>query len=108
MPKTPVKANDHLSLSFALSEWEVTELLSFPRVGTHGLGSPGFEKSELRRVGEIPLCLSATVELSHLCLGGREQHGLSASTATMHSSNTGVSSLGLLGAYSDSDDSKSD
>ncbi|XP_032086420.1 splicing factor YJU2 [Thamnophis elegans] len=40
--------------------------------------------------------------------GGGEQHSLGASTATMHSSNTGVFSLGLLGAYSDSDDSKSD
>ncbi|KAG8147275.1 putative Coiled-coil domain-containing protein [Naja naja] len=40
--------------------------------------------------------------------GGREQHGLGASTANLPNSNTGITSLGLLGAYSDSDDSKSD
>ncbi|XP_026544839.1 YJU2 splicing factor homolog [Notechis scutatus] len=40
--------------------------------------------------------------------GGGEQHRLGASTATLPSSNTGITSLGLLGAYSDSDDSKSD
>ncbi|XP_026576148.1 YJU2 splicing factor homolog [Pseudonaja textilis] len=39
---------------------------------------------------------------------GGGQHSLGASTATLPSSNTGITSLGLLGAYSDSDDSKSD
>lgn len=107
MPEIPVKGIDHLS-TLRMPKWEGTELLSFLRVGAYGLNSPGSEKSELGRVGEVPLCLSATVELSHLHLGVGKQHGLGASTATPPSSNTGVSSLGLLGAYSDSDDSKSD
>ncbi|XP_070600409.1 splicing factor YJU2 [Erythrolamprus reginae] len=55
-----------------------------------------------------PTAGAANGSRSQEATGGGEQCSLSASTVTPPSTNTGVSSLCLLGAYSDSDDSKSD